>query len=156
IGMMAALHQQAGTAEREGLLDLLVDDRLRQQVALAAITGAAVERAEVAVGDADVRVVEVAVDDEGDAVRVDPAGAGLVRRAAGGEEVTGLEQRDGIGVGDPLACERPVEDLGRGHEIVAPAVTKRSLGTSSSSPTSRASSRNVYSPARSRGPKRYR
>ena len=34
------------------------------------------------------------------------------------------------------------------------ADTKRSSGTSSSSPTSRASSRNVRKPARSRGPKR--
>ena len=69
VGMVAALHEQAGAAERERLLDLLEDHRLRQQVALAPVAGAAVEGAEVAVGDADVRVVEVAVDDERDARR---------------------------------------------------------------------------------------
>ena len=35
VGVVAALHQHAGAAERERLLDLLVDHRLRQQVALA-------------------------------------------------------------------------------------------------------------------------
>ena len=72
--MVAALHQHAGAAERERLLDLLEDHRLRQQVALAPVAGAAVEGAEVAVGDADVRVVDVAVDDERD------RGPGSVRR----------------------------------------------------------------------------
>ena len=75
---MAALHQDAGAADRERLLDLLEDDRLRQQVALTRVAGAAVEGAEVAVGDADVRVVDVAVDDEGDLVRVELAVAQLV------------------------------------------------------------------------------
>ena len=52
------------------------------------------------------------------------------------------------------------EDLSRAcrrrdrHQTVAPAPMKRSSGTTSSSPTSCASSRNVYSPARSRGPNR--
>ena len=64
---------------RERLLDLLVDHRLRQQVALARSPGPPVEGAEVAVGDADVRVVEVAVDDERDPRRVGAAGAELVR-----------------------------------------------------------------------------
>src|SRR2546425_12382687 len=82
IGMMAALHQQAGATERERLLDLLEDHRLGQQVALARVAGSPVEGAEVAVGDADVRVVEIAVDDEGDAVRVVQAGGGPVRPAA--------------------------------------------------------------------------
>ena len=66
VGVVAALHEQAGAAERERLLDLLEDHGLRQQVALALVAGPAVEGAEVAVGDADVRVVEVPVDDERD------------------------------------------------------------------------------------------
>ena len=61
---MPALHQEPRAADREGLLDLLVDDGLRQQIALARVARPAVERAEVAVRDADVRVVEVPVDDE--------------------------------------------------------------------------------------------
>ena len=156
VGMVAALHEEAGAAERERLLDLLEDDRLRQQVALVAVARAAVEGAEVAVGDADVRVVQVPVDDERDAVRVGLAAAQLVRDAADRDEVARVEERDRLVVGDALAGERLVEDLGDGRPRVmprpAPAATKRSSGTWSSSPTSRAISRNVYRPARSRGP----
>src|SRR5215831_7202191 len=151
VRVMAALHQQPGAAERERLLDLLEDDRLRQQVALALVAGPAVEGAEVAVGDADVRVVEVAVDDERDALRVVEPVADLVRRASDGDEVTRAEELDRVLVRDPFARGRPCEDLGDGsalgdaHATAAPAVvwTKRSSGTVSSSPASRASSRNV-------------
>src|SRR3954463_8419313 len=140
--MVAALHEQAGAAERERLLDLLEDDRLRQQVAVARVAGAAVEGAEVAVGDADVRVVDVAVDDEGDALRVGAAPPQLVRGAADRDEVARPEQRDRLRLGDPVAVERLLEDRGGGgaggrrrHQTVASAVTNRSSGTSSSSPT---------------------
>src|SRR3569833_2997961 len=87
IRMMAALHQQAGAADRERLLDLLEDDRLRQQVALSHVAGRAVERAEVAGGLADVRVVEIAVDDERDPLRIVLPVAELVRDAAARDEV---------------------------------------------------------------------
>src|SRR5205085_11984153 len=155
VGMMAALHEQAGAADRERLLDLLEDHRLRQEVALADVARPAVERAEVAVGRADVRVVEVAVDDERDPARVVLAIAELVRDAADIHEPPRPQQRHGVLVRDPLAVERLLEDLV--HATAAPFVcTKRNSGTVSSSPPSRASSRNVYRPARSRGPKRYR
>ena len=95
-----------GAADRERLLDLLEDDGLRQEVALARVTGAAVEGAEVAVRVADVRVVDVAVDDERHARRIGLAGAKLVGGAADGDEVTRLEQRQRVLVGDPLARER--------------------------------------------------
>ena len=85
--MVAALHQQAGAAEREGLLDLLEDDRLRQEVPVSPVTRAPVEGAEVAVGHADVRVVEVPVDDEGDPRRIGAAGAKLVRGPSDRDEV---------------------------------------------------------------------
>ena len=152
---MAALHQQAGAAERERLLDLLEDHRLRQQVALAAIARGPVEGAEVAVGDADVRVVQVAVDDERDPARIGAAGPQLVGGAADRDEVARLEQGERLVVADPLAVQRLLQDLGRsglhgrrctphhGHQTAAFAVTNRSSGTSSSSPTSRASSRKV-------------
>src|SRR3954468_23805796 len=78
IGVVAALHEDAGAAERERLLDLLEDHRLRQQVALTAVAGAAVEGAEIAVGDADVRVVDVPVDDKRDAAGIGASGAQLV------------------------------------------------------------------------------
>ena len=123
--MMAALHQDAGAADRERLLDLLEDDRLRQQVALAAVARAAVEGAEVAVGDADVRVVEVPVDDERDPVGIGLAAAQLVRDAPDRDELARAEQRDRLVVGDPLAVERLGEDLldraglDRGHASTA-------------------------------------
>src|SRR5438874_532432 len=71
IRMVSALHQYPGAAECEGLLDLLEDDRLRQEIALPAVARPAIEGAEVAVGDADVRVVDVPVDDEGHAARTE-------------------------------------------------------------------------------------
>src|SRR4029077_8975333 len=168
VGMMTALHQETRAAEGDGLLDLLEDHGLREQVALACVAGASVEGAEVAVRVADVRVVEVAVDDEGDAIGIRLAVADLVRGTTDGDEVAGLEQGQRLGVGNPLALECPLEDLRNGplRDLVAlshqaghatPASrTKRSSGTSSSSPVSCASSRKVISPARSRGPNRYR
>ena len=80
VGVVAALHEEPGAADRERLLDLLVDHRLRQQVPLAHVARAPVEGAEVAVGDADVRVVEVPVDDERDLRRVGHAGCGARSR----------------------------------------------------------------------------
>ena len=166
--MMTALHQETGATEGDRLLDLLEDHGLREQIALARVAGASVEGAEVAVGVADVRVVEVAVDDEGDAIGIRLAVADLVRGTTDGDEVAGLEQGQRFGVGDPLALERPFEDVRNGplRDLVArsryaghattASRTKRSSGTSPSSPVSCASSRKVISPARSRGPKRYR
>src|SRR5205085_1824052 len=89
--------------------------------------------------------------------------ADLVGRAADGDEVARPEQLARVFVRDALARDRALEDLAdaclldHAHATAAPAVwTKRSSGTVSSRPASRASSRNVYRPARSRGPKRYR
>src|SRR4029450_2138122 len=44
IGMVAALHEHAGTAGRERLLDFLEDHRLRQEVALARVARRSEER----------------------------------------------------------------------------------------------------------------
>src|SRR5215218_9009638 len=140
IGMVPALHEQARAAERDRLLDLLEDDRLRQQVALARVARAAVEGAEVAVGVADVRVVEVPVDDERDPRRVGLAVADLVRDAADRDEVAAPEELDSVLVADALAGERFFQRSG--HATFTP-FTKRNSGTSSRSPSSRASSRNV-------------
>jgi hypothetical protein len=87
VRVVAALHEQPGAADSERLLDLLEDDRLRQHVALTPVAGRAVEGAEVAVGDADVRVVQVAVDDERDPRWVGAAVAQLVCGAPHGHEV---------------------------------------------------------------------
>jgi hypothetical protein len=83
---VATLHEDARAADCERLLDLLEDDRLREQVALGAVAGAAVEGAEVAVGDADVRVVDVPVDDERDPAGVAVSRTQLVGGLADGDE----------------------------------------------------------------------
>ena len=61
VGVDAALHQDAGAVERQRLLDLPADLLERQQVALF-VPGRAVEGAEPALVDANVGVVDVAVD----------------------------------------------------------------------------------------------
>ena len=147
---MAALHEEAGAADRERLLDLLEDHGLRQQIALARVAGAPVERAEVAVRVADVGVVDVAVDDERHAGRIRPAGTKLVGGMADRDEVARLEQYERVLVGDTLAGERLLEHIWHRHgnrawhaQAGTPSATKRSSGTSVSSSAPWASSRNV-------------
>ncbi len=156
VGVVPALHEDAGAADRECLLDLLEDDRLRQQVALGAVAGPAVEGAEVAVGDADVRVVDVAIDDERDPAGVGAPGPERLGGPADRDEVLRLEERQRLGVGDPLAVEGLLENCADAvlHAGTTSPSTKRRSGMRSSSPASRASSMNVKSPARSRGPNR--
>ena len=70
VGIVAALQQQLPAAERDRLVDLAEDLLEAEDVAFGR-SDRPVERAEVAARDADVRVVDVAVDDVGDdAVRV--------------------------------------------------------------------------------------
>jgi hypothetical protein len=65
IGMKSALHEDAGAAEVEGLLDLLKDHFLRQNVAFCVSHGP-VEGAKAAILGAEVGVVDIAIDDVGD------------------------------------------------------------------------------------------
>ena len=65
VGVVAALQQQLVAAERDRLVDLAVDLVEAEDVAVG-VPDLAVERAEVAARDADVGVVDVAVDDVGD------------------------------------------------------------------------------------------
>ena len=77
----------------------------------------------------------------------------LVGDSADGDEVARAKQDDRLLLADPGAASRLLEDLAdgagarpfeqAGHQTAAVAATKRSSGTSSSSPTSRASSRKV-------------
>ena len=107
---MPALHEDAGAADRERLLDLLVDDGLWQEVRLPLVARAPVEGAEVAVRDAHVGVVQIPVDDERDACRVREAVANLVGDAADGDEVARTQQRDCVLVRKPLSVERLLEN----------------------------------------------
>src|SRR5262245_51492931 len=67
IGMQAALHQHAGTAEGDRLIDLMANLVERTDVGVGC-SRPAVERAERANYIANVRVIDVAVDDVGDDV----------------------------------------------------------------------------------------
>ena len=81
VGIVSALQQELHAAEPDRLVDLREDLVEAERVAFAR-SHRPVERAELAAGDADVRVVDVAVDDVGDdAVRV-PAAADVVGEAA--------------------------------------------------------------------------
>ena len=62
VGVVTALHQNLHAADRFQLVDLAADFFVRQQVALG-MFGPAIERAEFAVRDADVGVVDVSIDD---------------------------------------------------------------------------------------------
>ena len=137
VGMVAALHEQARAADRERLLDLLEDDRLREQIALARVARPPVERAEVAVRVADVRVVEVPVDDERDPLGVVLAVADLVRDAADGDEVARAEQLDRLLVREALALDRLLED----PAVHRDATRRRSCARSGAPAPSRAAPR---------------
>src|SRR4029079_13043660 len=109
VGVVTALHEDSGAADRQGLLDLLEDDRLREQVPLGAVARAPVEGAEVAVRDADVRVGDVAVNDERDPDTVRAASSSLVRGLPDRHQVLGLEEGHCLVVGDSLAVQGLVE-----------------------------------------------
>ena len=65
VRVQAALHQDAGAAQVDGLLDFLEDDFLRMHVAFGVAHGP-VKRAKAAIFGAEIGVVDVAVDDVAD------------------------------------------------------------------------------------------
>src|SRR6266568_4631752 len=89
VGVVPPLHQDLYTAERFELVDLAPDLLEREHVAFG-VLGSPVERAELAVGHADVSVIDVPVDDVGDHVLGVQAPARLVR------ETAQLEQRGAL------------------------------------------------------------
>ena len=165
LGVVPALHEGAGAADCQRLLDLREDHLVRQDIALAHVARLAVERAEVAVRHADVGVVDVPVDDVGDLAGIRLAVADLVGGGADRDEVARLHQRQRVGVGETLAVERAAEDLADGpggvddgHYACAPwwrAPAKTSAGAVSMMPASAASSKYRCNPSRLRSVKRY-
>ena len=105
IGMQAALHENAGAAQVDGLLDLVEDDFLGQDVAFGVAHGP-VEGAEAAVFGAEVGVVDVAVDDVGD----DALGMQLAAHGVGlhadADQVVGPKQIEGFCAGDHKEPDR--------------------------------------------------
>src|SRR5450759_1548853 len=89
--MESALHQYRRAAQIEGLLDLVEDLLLGQQIA-AVGSRRSVEGAEIAPGKAAVGVVDVPVDDEGDHVSRHLPRASLGGELPHGKEVTGTQQ----------------------------------------------------------------
>ena len=120
--MQAALHQDGGTLQVEGLLDLRVDLLLRENEGFGS-TGRAVEGAEPASGDAHVCVVYVAVDDESGQRPRDGALARFVRASAHPQQVARTQQLQSLGVG-------------HARHRLATSSMKRSSGTSANSPAS--------------------
>src|SRR5207237_4151491 len=105
-----AVEKNSGPSQIDRLLDFLADLIEGQDVGVGILRGRTVERAELATVDADVCIVDVAVDDVGRDLRVVLPVADLVGRGAESEEISLLEQRDRVGLGDALSREGPFED----------------------------------------------
>ena len=122
VRVQAALHHDGGAAERQRLLDLAVDVRLGEQVALPA-PRLLVEGAEAAAGEAVVGVVDVAVDDEGDLVAGVQAATDGVGAGAGAQQVAALEQRERLGVGH-AARRLPAHEASRSSRLTMTTKSK--------------------------------
>ena len=93
--MQPALHQNARAAQRDRLVNLFANFIERAHISVRR-AGPAIEGAERADDVADVRVVDVAVDDVGDDVVGMLALANLVRGRADFRDVVRFEQRRAV------------------------------------------------------------
>ena len=109
VGMQSALHQHAGAAERDRLVDLLADLFERAHVSVGR-AGPAIERAERADDVADVRVVDVAIDDVGDDVVGMSALANFIGGGAHCCDVVRFEQLRAFLDGHAFAREHAIEN----------------------------------------------
>jgi hypothetical protein len=110
VRVVPALEEDLHAAERLGLADLLPHGLLRERVFLG-MAGRAVEGAELAVGDAGVGVVDVAVDDVGgDGLGVEPAADRVGALAELGEAPL-LEQEERVGVRQAAAALGLLDDV---------------------------------------------
>jgi hypothetical protein len=91
IRVEAALHQDAGAAQVEGLLNFVVDHFLGQHVAFGMAHGP-VEGAEAAILRAEVGVVDIAIDDVGDHVFGVPLAADRIGLHTDADQVVGTKQ----------------------------------------------------------------
>src|SRR5690242_16228379 len=102
--MQTALHQDSRSPQIDRLLDLVEDYLFRQDVALS-VPRRPVKRAEAAVLRAEVRVVDIAIDDVGDdALRV-PFAADGVGLHTDPDEIVGAEQIQRFVAGDHKPLE---------------------------------------------------
>src|SRR6266446_2472105 len=109
VRMQPALHQHARAAERNRLVNLRANlvDRAHVGVGRAR---PAIERAESTHDIADVRIVNVSIDDVGDDVFRMTRLANFVSRGADASYVVGLEQRGAVIGVQPFAGKRFVQD----------------------------------------------
>src|SRR5436190_13598122 len=98
IGMQAALHQDAGSTQVDGLLDLVEDRFLRQDIALG-MPHRAVESAEAAIFRTEIRVVDVAVDNVADYAFGMQLAAHRVGRHTDTDQVIALEHLNRFSAG---------------------------------------------------------
>jgi len=102
VGMQAALHQHAGAAELDGLANFFVNGVEIEDVSLFRLRPfqRAIKRAKGAILGAEVRVVNVAVDDvSGDALRMQSA-TDSVGFHADSDQIVGAVEVEGLGVGE--------------------------------------------------------
>ena len=99
--MQAALHQHSGASEFDGLANLFVDGVEIENVAFfrGGAFQRAIEGAEGAVLGAEVRVINVAVDDVGDRAFGMKLAADSVGFHADADQVVGVEHLEGLGLG---------------------------------------------------------
>src|SRR6185503_11480383 len=119
IRVQSALHQYTRAAERDRLVDLFANSIERLHVGIGR-AGPPVERAERAHNIADIRVVDIAIDDIRDDVVGMSALADFVRGGAHRGYVIGLKERGAILDRQALAVEHAVENsanLGVRHRI---------------------------------------
>ena len=113
IGMQSALHQHAGAAEFDRLANLFVDGIEVEDVAFFRCRSLqrTVKRAEGAIFGAEVRVIDVAVDDVGDhalGMQLAPHG---VRFHPDADQVVGPKNLESLLFGQRHKCDRPVTIL---------------------------------------------
>ena len=116
VGIVPALEQQLPAAERDRLVDLSEDLLEPEHVAFRRTHGP-IERAEVAPGHADVRVVDVAIDDVGDDAVGVLAGADLVGQLAEERRRRAAVQLERVGRFEPSSIrsrrERSLTVIGK-------------------------------------------
>ena len=158
-----ALQQDLHAAQVDRLLELLGQHLARQRVALGLVGGRAVEVAELAAGDADVGVVDVAVDDVGDdAFGVQRPAAGVGGGAQLQHRRLGVEAHRLLGRQAPARRRRRSRarrSISNERRSAAGAVAtvpskSRARGVPSTSPAAWARAKNAATPESSSAPRR--
>src|SRR6187549_3134978 len=93
IGMNAPLHKYSGAAERQGFFDLLVDHVIREDVGFG-VSLHPIEGTECAELFADVRIVDIPINDVADHIVRMPTNSNLIRGFGQIEKICVLKEHD--------------------------------------------------------------